>query len=190
MNITHFHDFYKTFVISFFPRIFPGLEITIFKCHAFSRFSMTVRTLCFTLNLNKYIEICWCRRHGRYWRAETEKPFVNLFVTFIICTSSCHYKESDTVPCVCRRRDNKKQQVSQWLAEDFEWSRPNSANNTRNAGRFVTYCVFYNCVYKQSPYFFCCMRTNLIWYFLAVFPWAFNCISLSQKMRYALESSY
>ncbi|XP_056298877.1 mucin-3A [Pseudoliparis swirei] len=31
------------------------------------------------------------------------------------------------------RRDNKKQQVSQWLAEDFEWSRPNSANNTRNA---------------------------------------------------------
>jgi len=47
VNITNFHDFSKTFVISM---TFPGLEITILKFHDFSRFSMTVRTLALRLN--------------------------------------------------------------------------------------------------------------------------------------------
>ena len=45
MNITHFHDFSKTFGITFFSSTFPGLELTILKFHDFSRFFMTVRTL-------------------------------------------------------------------------------------------------------------------------------------------------
>jgi len=31
---------------------FPGLEMTILKFHDFSRFSMTVRTLCIKLSAN------------------------------------------------------------------------------------------------------------------------------------------
>jgi len=43
--ITNFHDFSKTFMIYVFSMTFPGLEMTIFKLHDFSRFSMTVQTL-------------------------------------------------------------------------------------------------------------------------------------------------
>jgi len=45
VNITNFHDLSQTFMIEVFPMTFPGLEMTILKCHDFSRFSMTVRTL-------------------------------------------------------------------------------------------------------------------------------------------------
>jgi len=44
MNTTHFHDFSKK-LLGFYsplPRIFSGLEITIYKCHDFSMFPMTV----------------------------------------------------------------------------------------------------------------------------------------------------
>jgi len=43
--ITHFHDFSKTFMIYVFSMTFPGLEMSILKCHDSSRFSMSVRTL-------------------------------------------------------------------------------------------------------------------------------------------------
>ncbi|XP_032400394.1 mucin-12 [Etheostoma spectabile] len=34
-------------------------------------------------------------------------------------------------------KDIKNKQVNQWMAEDFEWSRANSATGTYNAGEFV-----------------------------------------------------
>jgi len=40
MNITRFHDFSKSLESWFFSRIFPGLEITIYKSHDLPRFSM------------------------------------------------------------------------------------------------------------------------------------------------------
>ncbi|KAK9524454.1 hypothetical protein VZT92_016849 [Zoarces viviparus] len=33
-------------------------------------------------------------------------------------------------------RDIKNQQVNQWLTKDFQWSRPNSVNDTLNAGEY------------------------------------------------------
>jgi len=45
MNTTNFYEFSKTFGIKSFFTLFAGLEITIFKFHDFSRFSMTVQTL-------------------------------------------------------------------------------------------------------------------------------------------------
>src|SRR4029434_5468441 len=53
MNITNFHDFSKTFGISFFSSTFPGLEITILKFHDFSNIYMSV-SVC------GYLCVCVC----------------------------------------------------------------------------------------------------------------------------------
>jgi len=62
--ITHFHDFSKTFMTYVFSMTFPGLEMTILKCHDFSRFSTTVRTLIKSLprTCDRHLAVATARR--------------------------------------------------------------------------------------------------------------------------------